>query len=157
MKYKKLLNNTRIVSPNSINNVRFGVRVSDFDAQYDIKGKTLLFTGLLHSPSSNNVYNVSIKFIDVDPTEGLTSFEIKKGYLPKPSMFRNDIKFNCNCLSNIFRFDYPNRFYNMALGPGFKPYRRKTNRKSNNPRNLPGMCKHIQEFMRYLKSNGFVK
>lgn len=153
MKWNELLRNVPKVTPN----YNFGAssNISDLDVNYDINKQVITFIGNVRSAKSGYKYSVKVSFNKIGPTDGLTEDEIMQGYMPKPTLAENDIKVSCNCPSYLFRFDKADRVNRAGLGKGFV-YHRKTNRIPNNPRDLPGVCYHLIEFVDYLHSQGFV-
>lgn len=153
MKWNELLSNVAKVTPN----YNFGAssNISDLDVNYDIKKQTIIFSGSVRSAKSGHKYAVRVSFNKIGPTDGLTEDEIMGGYMPKPSLAKDDIKVSCSCPSYIFRFDKADRASKAGLGRGFV-YHRKTDRAPNNPHDLPGVCYHLIEFVDYLHSQGFV-
>lgn len=153
MKWNELLRNTPKVTPN----YNFGAtnKVFNLDVKYQAGIKAITFYGSIRSAHSSEVYHMQVSFSRIDTTEGLTDNEILEGYLPKPSLAKHDIQVRCDCASYRFRFDEANHENRASLGK-FGIYHRKTNRKPNNPRNLPGICYHLIEFVDYLQSQGFI-
>ena len=155
MKWNDLLKNVPKVTPH----YNFGAsnKISNLDINYQLGVKTLTFYGEIKSSNGFNNYNMIITFSGVEPTDGLTEEEILQGYMPKPSLSDNDIHVRCNCPSYRFRFDKANRANRAATGKNFGNYIKKTDRKPNNPHDLPGICYHIIEFVDYLHSQGFIR
>lgn len=153
MKWNELLSNVAKVTPN----YNFGAssNISDLDVNYDIKKQTIIFSGSVRSAKSGHKYAVRVSFNKIGPTDGLTEDEIMEGYMPKPSLAKDDIKVSCSCPSYMFRFNKADRASKAGLGRGFV-YHRKTDRAPNNPHDLPGVCYHLIEFVDYLHSQGFV-
>lgn len=154
MKWNELLRNVPKVTPNynfSANNHIFNLNVD-----YKLNMKTITFTCEMRSAKHSNVYGIIVSFSKIDPTAGLTEAEILQGYMPKPTLAKDDIKVKCTCPSFRFRFDKANRISRAAAGKPFGAYHRKTNRTPNNPHDLPGLCYHIIEFVDYLQSQGFI-
>lgn len=154
MKWNDLLRNVPKVTPN----YNFGAssNISGLDVNYDINKQVITFTGNVRSAHNGHKYSITVDFIKIGPTDGLTEDEIMQGYMPKPSLSENDIKVSCNCPSHIFRFAKANMANRAASSRGLTNYHRKTNRAPNNPHDLPGMCYHVIEFVDYLHSQGFV-
>lgn len=150
--WNELLKNTERVTPNY--RLTQAIKVSDLDIDYSINTKVISFHGMIHTTHGH--YGVIAEFHGIDVTEGLTEDEILNGFLPKPSLADHDIKVYCNCPNYRFRFDIPNRKHNAGTGQPFGTYHKKTDRKPNNPRELPGVCYHLIEFLDYLHSQGFI-
>lgn len=154
MKWHELLRNTPKVTPNR--NISTSGIISGLDVKYQIGVKTINFYGTIQSKHSGHKYSMIVSFNRVNPTDGLTEEEILQGYMPKPSLKDHDIQVRCSCPSYRFRFDEANRTARASSGRGFGMYHRKTDRAPNNPRDLPGLCYHLIEFVDYLKSQGFI-
>lgn len=154
--WRTLAINTPKVSPGSINNASQDARISHLDLRYDAGVQTLTFYGEVRSAHSYSSHSVILTFKKVKKTDGLTQEEIEKGFKPKPSIAKHEVMMRCSCPSYRFRFDKANRSHGVGTGARFGIYRRRTNRKPNNPRNLPGFCKHALEFLEYLQQQGFV-
>ena len=84
------------------------------------------------------------------------NIELEKGLLPKPTLARDPIQVYCSCKSYRFRADFANRRRHAGTGPHFPPYHRISDRAPYNPRNIACFCKHVIEFVDYLKKQGFV-
>lgn len=154
--WRVLAKGTPEVSPGSIDNVSQLAKIENLDLRYDAGVKTLTFYGQVTSNKHFGRYNVIVTFKDVDPDEGLTEEEIQQGYKPKPSLSDHEVLVNCRCPSYRFRFDKANRSNRVGTGARFAAYHRKTDRKPNNPMNLPGFCHHLLEFVEYLQRQGFI-
>lgn len=62
----------------------------------------------------------------------------------KPDLTKDDVQIRCTCPSFRFSYAYQDKQQKALFGRNFPPYHRKTkNRPPRNPRNLPGICKHI--------------
>lgn len=154
--WRALARGTQQVSPGSLDNASQLARIENLDLRYDAGVKTLTFYGEVTSNSHIGRYNVMVTFKGVDPDTGLTDEEILQGYKPRPSLSKNEVLVSCRCPSYRFRFDKANRSNRVGTGARFPNYHRLTNRKPNNPRNLPGFCHHILEFIEYLQKQGFI-
>lgn len=131
-------------------------KVSNLDLRYDEGVSTLTFYGEVRSASRPVGYSVMLTFKGVKPTDGLNDDEIQQGYKPKPSLAKNEVLMRCSCPNYRFRFDKSNRSHSMGTGARFGVYHRKTDRKPNNPLNLPGFCSHCLAFVEYLQQQGFI-
>lgn len=154
--WKTLRTNTPKVSPGSIDHIRYDEKVQGLDLNYMKGMKTLTFTGVIKSHEHPVGYNIIVTFKKVEPTANLTPEEIEQGFQPKPSLSSNELLVRCSCPSYRFRFDKANRDHRAGTGARFPIYIRKTNRKPNNPLNLPGLCVHESEFLQYLLERGFI-
>ncbi len=70
---------------------------------------------------------------------------------------KNNVKVHCNCLDHFWRFSFYNHRNQSLLGYDVATYNKKTNRPPVNPRQVPGMCKHLLKLAIELKNNGIVK
>lgn len=154
--WRRILQGTKKVSPAVQRNVSNIARISNLDLRYDEGVKTLTFYANVKSSTFNTFYSVIITFKGVERTDGLTEDEINKGFQPKPTLSKNEIMIRCSCNNYRFRFDQANRKNKVGTGARFPIYRRKTNRKSYNPRMIAGTCKHVIELLDYLQKNGFI-
>ena len=154
--YRAVLRSTPKVAPKTPTVVDASATVSDLDVQYFAGTRTLTFYGSVRSHAKFGTYNVQVTFKDVKPHDGLTEEEIHQGFKPKPTLGDNEIQFRCGCPNYRFRFDKANRMHGVGTGARFGFYRRKSNRRPYNPRNLIGACAHCQEFVDYLVRQGFV-
>lgn len=154
--YKKLHEGTQKVSPGAIKNFSTLARCSVKDVLYDPDSKIIRFIGTVVSSTRRGKYNCIVEFLNIEPTEGLTEEEIIEGFNPKPNLSDDEIRCRCNCTSYRFRSDYANRRAGAGTGSRFPTYHRLTDRKPNNPDNIPNICKHIMEFVNYLQKQGFI-
>lgn len=85
----------------------------------------------------------------------------------KPRVSRNDIKVYCGCHSYYFYFAWYNFEKDCHLGVKPEPYidaapklnkdgEPRKKREPNNPRHLPGACKHIISFVEWLERHKIV-
>jgi len=151
--WRTLARGTNKVSPANPSSLS---RVSNLDLHYDPQRETMTFYGEVSSSSRPVNYPVILTFRKVFPTTGLKKDEIEQGYQPKPFLSKNDVQVRCGCPQYRFTFDWPNRDVGAGTGKKFGAYRRKTNRASVNPRNLPGFCKHLLTFVEHLQADGFI-
>lgn len=154
--FRAILRSTPKVAPKTPTVIDDNTTVSDLDLEYYAGTRTLTFYGKVRSHAQFGTYNVQVTFKDVRPHDGLTHEEITQGFKPKPTLGDNEVQFRCSCPNYRFRFDKANRMHGVGTGARFGFYRRKTNRKPNNPKNLFGCCAHCAEFISYLQRQGFV-
>ena len=156
MKWNELLASTGKVNTASLENVNGVAHVSNLDLHYYKGVRTLTFSGEIRSATKPSKYSCIITFTKVDANENLTEEEIAQGFYPKPSLSKNDIQVRCSCPSYRFRYGYQNAHNAVATGARVKSYISKHERPSVNPKNLPGACKHLVEFVNYLVASGFI-
>lgn len=100
-----------------------------------------------------------------EPFKGCIDVEYKGHtyYVQRPSLSKNTIRVRCSCKDFYFVFSYWDYVNRAILGPKPKAYKRKTPPPSQggrpyvNPDKIPGMCKHVFQFLQYLKAKGYVK
>ena len=154
--YRAVLRSTPKVSPQTPHSVSPGADVENLNVQYYAGTRTLTFYGSVRSHSQFGRYNVMLTFKNVKPHDGLTNEELTQGFKPKPKLGENEIMGRCACPNYRFRFDKANRMHGVGTGARFGFYRRRTDRKPYNPKNLIGFCAHLMEFVNYLQENGFI-
>ena len=154
--YRAVLRSTPRVSPRTLSSISPNPRIDSLDLSYNESSKMLTFTASVNSNKKIGHYSVMLFFKDVEPEDGLTEEEIRNGFKPKPTLGEHEIMGRCSCPNYQFRFDQANRMHDVGAGPRFRYYRRKTNRKPNNPKNFMGFCSHLIEFVNYLRENGFI-
>ena len=156
MKWNTLLTSTEKVNDTSLKNADASTKVSNLALHYYKGVKTLTFTGEIKSSVKAAKYSCIVTFTKVDADENLTDEEVMQGFYPKPSLSENDIQVRCSCPSYRFRYSYQNSRNSASTGSKVKAYTSKHMRPSVNPKNLPGVCKHLIEFVNYLVENGFI-
>lgn len=154
--WRTLRSNMPKVTPSSPSKINTSAKIEGLNLNYMKGMKTMTFTGVVRSHERPVGYTMVLVFNRVDEHENLTDEEIKQGFQPKPSLSGNDLQVRCSCPSYRFRFDRANRDHGAGTGARFPVYIRKTNRRPNNPRNIPSFCPHIQEFINYLLERGFI-
>lgn len=99
-----------------------------------------------------------VKYDKVDtPTN--VSFQAADGdeyHIQPINLNNNNAKVQCNCLDFYYRFSSRNNNQNSLYGQPPPPYLKKTDRPSVNPRNVPGVCKHILAVVKELRTEGVV-
>lgn len=68
-----------------------------------------------------------------------------------------NVQVNCTCLDFYYRFAVWNNRNNSLYGDAPAPYIKKTDRLSQNPRRLPGLCKHLLKLFDYLEREQIIK
>lgn len=154
--WKVAAKNLSKVTPSTPHRIDNSPRVYGLNLRYDAGVKTMTFTGEVRSSTRHAGYTVILTFKDIEQTDGLSPEEIVQGFYPKPNLSKNEVLMRCSCPSYRFRFDTANRKARMGTGARFGAYHRLTNRKPNNPNDLPSGCKHLFEFIIYLQNNGFI-
>jgi len=100
-----------------------------------------------------------IEFEDEDTQNNIT-FKGKDGneYHMQPiNLAEKTVRVRCNCLDFYWRFAAFNAKDQSLIGTAPKPYQRVSNRGPVNPKQTPGVCKHIIQTMKALKDAGMVR
>lgn len=69
---------------------------------------------------------------------------------------QSTVKVKCDCLDFRWRFAIYNAEDNSLYGDSPGLYQKTTNRPPNNPRNVPGVCKHLLKTVQALQQSGLV-
>lgn len=113
--------------------------------------KSTKFSASVKSKTSNQSYTTIIDFYDIDVSE----------QPPKPSLSTNPCRVRCSCRAFYFWFSYANKINSALSGRDFVPYVPVKNPKRivppRNPKNVPGVCKHIAALVKGLKHAGEVE
>lgn len=78
-------------------------------------------------------------------------------YFILPINQNSNVQVACTCLDFHWRFAVWNGKHNSLYGDAPDPYVKKTDRPSQNPRHLPGVCKHLMKLFDVLKQERLVK
>ena len=78
-------------------------------------------------------------------------------YFKKIPLNRSDVKVSCTCLDFYYRFAVWNYADDSLIGNPPPPYVKVTDSPPQNPRHLPGVCKHIIKVMDKLMSQRMFK
>lgn len=154
--YRALRRSTPLVTPNVDQNIDDFAACHVVDVEYDEQAELLKFFGTVNSSSKPKRYEVEVAFSKVGKTENLTIEEIEKGFKPKPNLLDHEITVRCNCDSYWSRFYKANHFNSVTTGAPFRRGRNRSGRKPYNPNNIPGICKHLIQFISYLQEQGFI-
>lgn len=120
--------------------------------------KTLYVRGLAHNITNGKEYNPSVLFKGVryhenNDADGLVPLRDNEGQehlLEQLSFEENDVLLRCNCKDFYWRFNYFDHTDGSLYGRVRAPYQALHNPGSANPREMPGMCKHLMKLMRVL-------
>ena len=141
--------------------------------------KTLTFSGSMRSMSTAGIaYHMLVVFQGIPFSEQpqpdwidvqaiLDNGEVKTYYCP-PATLDTKVAVRCTCPDFAFRFWYPLTKYNAVALPQrpaqigkwirqVKAGKIKRKGKPQNPRNIPGVCKHLMSFFVVLRDQGFIK
>lgn len=72
-------------------------------------------------------------------------------------LMNTQLEVNCGCLDFYYRFAVWNDKHKSLYGDPPPPYRKKTNRKPVNPKQIAGLCKHIIALFDEIKIDGIIK
>ena len=78
----------------------------------------------------------------------------EKYTLARPSITKNDILVRCNCPDFNFRFKYYNKLDHSLYGSEHPKYVANGMGQPANPKEMPGMCKHLIAFVENLMKKG---
>lgn len=114
--------------------------------------------------SSGNKYQSIILFMDVefqeeDTNENITFTAVDGNeYHALPiNLQQNNVKVRCTCLDFRWRFSIYNDKAGVLYGEGPGVYVKKTDRPPNNPKGVPGLCKHLLKLAVELKNSGVIR
>jgi len=113
------------------------------------------------SRSSAKVYDTQMMFSSVEYGEGgETQFQSSDGqaYRIVPIGYGSgDVKVNCGCLDFYYRFAAWNHSNGSLHGNPPKPYIKKTDSEPLNPKQIPGLCKHLMALAGELRRDRFLR
>jgi hypothetical protein len=116
--------------------------------------KTIFFKGL--AQNEGNEYNTVIVFKEVDYSKGI-KITASDGldYELKPLSVNNDVFVRCDCPDFSWRFNYYNYLDHSLYGKKRKKY--ESGEYPANPKESPGLCKHLISMTRALRDSGILK
>ena len=100
----------------------------------------------------------NVEFQDEDLQTNIT-FKAKDGntyHMIPINLAQNTVRVHCDCLDFYWRFAAFNAQDKSLIGKPPPPYQRKTNRPPANPKQVPGVCKHLIATVKALKHAGIV-
>lgn len=114
--------------------------------QASLHNVTLLFSGVdiqTEDPHNTNYFQIQ--------------YNGKMYWIHKISRVRNPLTNRCTCRDYFYTWAWSNcKIGHCLYGPAPRPYQRKTTtRPPRNPRNIPGICKHIYHAWALLRNSGF--
>lgn len=113
--------------------------------------------------SSEKVYETVIQFTNVkyvnDATPHAVPLELNGSQISIMPIRanQNDVQVNCTCMDFYWRFAMYNNKDKSLLGEPPAPYVKKTNRRPNNPDQVPGACKHLMKLANQLRAANILK
>jgi hypothetical protein len=119
-------------------NFRFAnIKINEFPGTKQVQVDADVF-----SKRTDNHYHAAIFFYGVEAGQ-------------KPSYNYSPVRVSCSCPSYYFYFSYWNKVANAHARRPLRPYTRKTaDRPSPNPKQLPGLCKHLIALGELLLNSG---
>jgi len=121
--------------------------------------KTLFIKG--HATNEGSFYMPMVLFKAVNYKEKIgkdvVELHTHKGeqvFLEKLNFFDNDVLLRCNCADFNWRFTHWNSVNKSLYGRDRKKYEAKHFPGSANPKELPGMCKHLIKTIKVLRESG---
>jgi len=104
------------------------------------------------------VFN-EVQYEDEDTPNNITFMgpDGQEYHIQPISLAQNNVKVRCTCLDFRWRFAMYNDKAGSLYGPGPGVYQKRTNRPPNNPRGVPGLCKHLIKLGVELKTERVVR
>lgn len=124
--------------------------------------KTLFVKGLAQNRHEGTEYNCLFLFknVDYDSKEiKITASDFKEYNLNKLSFKETEVLVRCNCKDFYWRFNFTDYLERSLWGRLRSPYTAdssNTNRPPANPKQLPGMCKHLIKLSKTLQEAGLL-
>lgn len=113
--------------------------------------------------SNGNTYQPIIYFEGVEYQEEdtpqnvtFTGADSQEHHIMPIALRANNAKVRCTCLDFRWRFSVQNQANDTLYGPGPGLYQKTSNRAPNNPKNVPGLCKHLLKLAIELRNSGIV-
>jgi len=141
-------------------------RIFNFKTTIWVGTKTVLYQGEVLAEGGAPVhYNVSlefhgIEFSDVQQPGMIATVPIagRVLYYEAPIIGSNDVRMRCTCSDFQYTFQWELKGANALLGNP-KPYTRVpgSTRPPRNPQHVLGFCKHLWNFMKYLRNSNLIK
>lgn len=100
-----------------------------------------------------------VEYQDEDTPENVT-FMAPDGqdyHIIPIDLAKNNVKVRCTCLDFRWRFAIYNEKGGSLYGPGPGVYQKRTQRPPNNPRGVPGLCKHLMKLVIELRNSQVVR
>ena len=99
-----------------------------------------------------------VKYEDEDTPKNITftASDNQEYNVPSLQLKEKNVKVRCNCLDFYHRFAQHNASDGSLQGKTPVPYQPTTDRGSDNPKKLPGVCKHLIKTIDSLKQSGLV-
>ena len=114
--------------------------------------------------SNGNKYAPKMQFDSVIYEDGdqadnvsFTASDQEEYHIIPIDLKKANVKLHCNCLDFYWRFSNQNHSAGSLDGNPPPAYQKKTDRAPVNPRNVPGVCKHLLKLAIQLKDAGIVR
>lgn len=106
-----------------------------------------------------NIIFDDVEFLDEKKSNAATVIgpDGDEYYFKKIPLNRSDVKVSCTCLDFYYRFAVWNDADDSLIGNPPPPYVKVTDSPPQNPKHLPGVCKHIIKVMDKLMSQRMFK
>jgi hypothetical protein len=119
-------------------------------------------------PTNAKSYHITMAFYDVDfNTSKSTQFPVQLKlpgtgnvvYMEKLKIRTHNVAVRCDCYDYWMTYSYYNEKEKALYGPSFPKYTKVpgSKRGPRNPVKSPGACKHIWQFVTYLKSINYLE
>ena len=124
---------------------------------FNVVASTLLFQGSVKG-SGGTSYDVNLEFADtaINPADTFKTtmiIPVNPGvdvHVEQPQKKVGGVKVSCACQDYVFTFSHINAAKDGHYGP-LQNYQRKTkNHAPRNPKNNPGLCKHLDAMVAHL-------
>lgn len=130
---------------------------------FNAPASTLLFQGSVKG-SSGTTYDVNVEFADtaVNPADTFKTTMIipvnpsVDVHVEQPKDKTSGVKVSCACQDYVFTFSHINAAKDAHFGP-LQNYQRKTKTHApRNPKQNPGLCKHLDAFIEHLRREKYL-
>lgn len=138
------------------------IQVTQLKMVTAVPSKTLIVKAL--TTSEGKKYDTAIIFsgITYEDEETATNVTFTTGddteyNIEKIDLRNKHVNVSCTCLDFYHRFAPYNSKDGSLFGSPPKPYTPKTDRASDNPKQVPGVCKHLLKTIEGLRQAGMIK
>ena len=117
--------------------------------------KTLFVKAIAQSEGKEYNPIVIFKRVDYNGDEiTISASDMQEASFSKLSMEDTDVLVRCNCLDHFWRFRHYNSLDKSLYGRDRKKYESKGIGPPANPKQMPGLCKHLMSVVKVLKETG---
>lgn len=138
------------------------VRISNYQIIPSVSSKSVLFKARV--PGKDGNYDVQIRFMNLkfanELQAGFVSLNGMDGnayFIKQPTAAQAQVKVRCSCLDFYYRFSVWNHKKKSHEGDAPVPYVKRTDSPPINPTQADGACKHLIQFVDFLKREGVVR